>query len=60
MAIRNIRRDANSKAKDLVKKKEVSEDEEKQMNEYIQKITDLNISNADELLKDKEADLMQV
>ena len=30
------------------------------MNEYIQKITDLNISNADELLKDKEADLMQV
>lgn len=60
VAIRNIRRDANSKAKDLVKKKEVSEDEEKQMNEYIQKITDLNISNADELLKDKEADLMQV
>ena len=60
MAIRNIRRDANSKAKDLVKKKEVSKDDEKQMNEYIQKITDLNISNADELLKDKEADLMQV
>ena len=30
------------------------------MNEYIQKITDINISNADELLKDKEADLMQV
>ena len=60
VAIRNIRRDANSKAKDLVKKKQVSEDEEKQMNEYIQKITDLNISNADELLKDKEADLMQV
>ena len=60
VAIRNIRRDANSKAKDLVKKKEVSEDDEKQMNEYIQKITDLYINNADELLKDKEADLMQV
>ena len=60
VAIRNIRRDANTKAKDLVKNKEISEDEEKQANEHIQKITDSYIRNSDEILKDKEADLMQV
>ena len=60
VAIRNIRRDANTKAKDLVKNKEISEDEEKQANEHIQKITDSYIKNSDEILKDKEADLMQV
>ena len=60
VAIRNIRRDANSKVKDMLKKKEISEDDEKQMNEYIQKITDSYIGNADSILKDKETDLMQV
>jgi len=60
VAIRNIRRDANSKIKDLLKTKEISEDDEKQANEYIQKITDTHIDNADQILKDKESDLMQV
>ena len=60
VGIRNIRRDANSKIKDLLKKKDISEDEEKQANDKIQKLTDLYINNADEILKDKEADLMQV
>ena len=60
VAIRNIRRDANNKIKDLLKKKEISEDDEKQANEYIQKITDTHIDNADQILKDKESDLMQV
>jgi len=44
----------------LLKKKEISEDDEKQANEYIQKITDTHIDNADQILKDKESDLMQV
>ena len=39
VAIRTIRRDANAKAQDLVKKKEISEDDEKNMNESIQKLT---------------------
>ena len=60
VAIRNIRRDANSKVKEMLKKKEISEDDEKQTNEYIQKITDSYIGNADSILKDKETDLMQV
>ncbi len=60
VGIRNIRRDANSKIKDLLKKKDISEDQEKQANDKIQKLTDLYINNADEILKDKEADLMQV
>ena len=60
VAIRNIRRDANTKTKDLVKKKEISEDDEKTNNEHIQKMTDLHIGNVDDLLKDKESDLMQV
>ena len=60
VAIRNIRRDANTKVKDLLKKKEISEDAEKQSNDFIQKITDSYINNAETILKDKEADLMQV
>ena len=60
VAIRNIRRDANTKAKELVKNKEISEDDEKNHNDQIQKLTDLHIGNIDDILKDKEADLMQV
>ena len=60
VAIRNIRRDANSKIKEMLKKKEISEDDEKQANEHIQKITDSHINSIDLVLKDKEADLMQV
>ena len=60
VSIRNIRRDANTKAKDLVKNKEISEDDEKNMNESIQKITDQYIRNVEDILKDKEADLIQV
>ena len=60
VAIRNIRRDANAKAKDLVKKKEISEDDEKNMNESIQKLTDQHIANVEDILKDKETDLIQV
>ena len=60
VAIRNIRRDANTKAKDLVKNKEISEDDEKNLNESIQKITDQYIRNVEDFLKDKEADLIQV
>ena len=60
VAIRNIRRDANTKAKELVKNKEISEDDEKNNNDYIQKLTDQHIGHIDHILKDKETDLMQV
>tara|TARA_B100001769_G_scaffold231253_1_gene193857 strand:- start:73 stop:630 length:558 start_codon:yes stop_codon:yes gene_type:complete len=60
VAIRNIRRDANTKAKELVKNKEISEDDEKNNNDFIQKLTDQHIGHIDQILKDKETDLMQL
>jgi ribosome recycling factor len=60
VAIRNIRRDANSDFKDLLKEKEISEDEERKAEENIQKLTDSYVANIDKVLADKEAELMEV
>ncbi len=60
VAIRNVRRDANSDIKELQKEKEISEDEEKKASEQIQKLTDSFIAKVDAALKEKEADLMEV
>jgi ribosome recycling factor len=60
VAIRNIRRDANSELKDLLKKKEITEDEEKRAQEAVQKLTDKSIADIDRLLAGKEAELMEV
>ncbi len=60
VSIRNIRRDANGQLKDLLKEKEISEDEERQAEDQIQKLTDKYIANVESLLAEKEKDLMQV
>ncbi len=60
IAVRNIRRDANGTLKDLLKEKEISEDEERGAEQEIQKLTDNNIKKIDETLADKENDLMEV
>jgi ribosome recycling factor len=60
VAIRNIRRDANSTLKDLLKEKEISEDEERGAEEEIQKITDSVIKQVEQVLSEKETDLMEV
>jgi ribosome recycling factor len=60
IAIRNIRRDANSDFKDLLKEKEISEDEERKAGENIQKLTDTYVARIDKVLADKEAELMEV
>ncbi|ASQ46084.1 ribosome recycling factor [Legionella clemsonensis] len=60
VAIRNIRRDANNHLKDLVKAKEISEDDERRASEVIQKLTDKYIAEVDALLVEKEKDLMEV
>jgi len=60
VAVRNLRRDANHHLKDLLKKKEVSEDDERRAQEEIQKLTDKYIAEIDKLLAAKEADLMAV
>jgi len=60
IAVRNIRRDANTHLKDLLKKKEVPEDQERRAQDDIQKLTDRCISEIDKVLQVKEADLMAV
>jgi len=60
VAIRNIRRDANSDLKGLLKEKEISEDEDRKAQEDIQKITDAAVKSVDEVLAAKEKELMEV
>jgi ribosome recycling factor len=58
IAIRNIRRDANGDLKELLKEKEISEDEERKGADNIQKITDDKIKEVEVVLAEKEKDLM--
>jgi ribosome recycling factor len=60
VAIRNIRRDANHQVKELLKDKQISEDESARVEVEIQKITDAAIKDVDEVVKGKEAELMAV
>lgn len=60
VAIRNIRRDANSDFKDLLKAKDVSEDESRQAEESVQKITDKYVASVDEVIASKEKELMEI
>jgi ribosome recycling factor len=60
IAIRNIRRDANSDYKSLLKDKEISEDEHHQAEDEIQKVTDIFIKKVDDVLTAKEAELMEI
>lgn len=60
IAIRNIRRDANSDFKDLLKEKEISEDECRQSEDIIQKHTDNFVTKVDEVIAVKEKELMEV
>jgi ribosome recycling factor len=60
VAVRNIRRDANTHLKDLLKEKEIAEDDERRGQDEIQKITDRHIAEIDKLLQIKEAELMAI
>ncbi|MDP1519500.1 ribosome recycling factor [Porticoccus litoralis] len=60
IAIRNIRRDVLSDVKELLKEKEISEDDERKAQDNIQKITDKYIQQVDQLLSVKEVDLMEI
>jgi len=60
VSIRNVRRDANTQLKDAVKAKQISEDDERRANEMIQKLTDKFIAEVDQLMADKEKDLMEI
>ena len=60
VAIRNIRRDANSQLKTLLKDKKITEDAERQAQDEIQKLTDRHVQEVDKLLATKEAELMEI
>jgi ribosome recycling factor len=60
VSVRNARRDAMSMLKDMVKEKEISEDDERRGQDDVQKLTDKMIKRVDELLAAKEADLMEI
>jgi len=60
VAIRNIRRDANSDFKELLKEKEISEDEERKAQDDVQRITDEFVGKVDKVVEVKEAELMEI
>lgn len=60
IAVRNIRRDANSDFKALLKEKEISEDECHQAEERVQKLTGRFVTNVDEVLAVKEKELLEI
>ena len=60
VAMRNVRRDANTQLKDLLKKKSIAEDEERRAQEDIQKLTDRHMAEIEKTLQAKEAELMAV
>ena len=59
IAIRNIRRDANHHMKDLLKNKEISEDDDHRGEQEIQKLTDKHVTQVDEIVAVKEQELLE-
>jgi ribosome recycling factor len=60
VSVRNARRDAMGLLKELLKDKEISEDEERRGQEAVQKVTDSFIARIEKLLADKETDLLEI
>ena len=60
IAIRNIRREANEDLKKKLKEKIISEDNNKNFEKNIQKLTDTNIANIEKILADKEKEIIQI
>jgi len=60
VSVRNARRDAMNMLKELVKEKDISEDDERRGQDNVQKLTDDHVERIDKLLAAKEADLMEI
>ena len=60
ISVRNIRREANEDLKKKLKDKQISEDDNKNFEKNIQKITDLNIENIEKILTEKEKEISQI
>mgnify|MGYP005997398735 FL=1 len=60
ISIRNIRREANEDLKKKLKDKNISEDDNKNFEKSIQKLTDLSIENIEKILAEKEKEISQI
>jgi ribosome recycling factor len=60
IAIRNIRRDANGQLKELLKDKEITEDESRRAEQDVQEVTDLAVLKVDEIVAEKESELLEI
>ena len=60
ISLRNIRREANEELKKKLKDKNISEDQNKNFEKTIQKLTDLNVSNIEKILTQKEKEIIQI
>jgi ribosome recycling factor len=60
IAVRNLRRDANEQAKKLLKDKTITEDDERRVQEHVQKLTDKTVASIDQLIQSKEAEILAV
>jgi len=60
VAIRNLRREANDNLKNLVKEKEISEDDERRFQDVVQKLTDKFVAEVDDMITRKEEEVMTV
>lgn len=60
VAVRNLRRDANHALKEALKKKEISEDDERRAQDEVQKLTDRHVAEIDRMLQAKEVELLAV
>jgi len=60
VAVRNVRRDANTHLKEMLKKHDVPEDEEKRAQDEVQKLTDKAVADIDRMIAEKEKELMAV
>ena len=60
VSIRNVRREANEDLKKKLKSKDITEDQSKNFEKNIQKLTDSNISNIEQILNQKEKEILQI
>ena len=60
VSVRNVRRDAIAMLKDLLKEKDISEDEERRAHDEVQKLTDRFVGEVEKSLSEKETDLLEI
>jgi ribosome recycling factor len=60
VAVRNVRRDVNNEIKDMLKEKLLSQDDERRASDEVQKLTDKHVADIEQVLAEKEKELMQI